>query len=119
MSDSMDNLIVEKMRKYIEANQYSKFVNAVKESGITFAHDIAGYKMMTDERMDYYVLAGQMDKIAPGIGSTRIAKAIDKAGFLVRDSSRTTLKYRFRPLVDNMRTEVLTYRISGDILTSE
>lgn len=115
-----DERIIEMVRKYIEANQYSKFVLSGRESSTqAVVHDIAGYKHFSDESMDYHILVGQMDKVVPGVGAAGAAKALDKAGFLVREKGRTTLKFRFRPLVDNMRTEVQTYRISSSILLSE
>jgi len=112
-----DERVIEMLRKYIGANQFSRFVLCGKDKISSVIHDVAGFRMVVQgERMDYFVLCDQMDKVLPGIGATRAAQAIDNAGFLIREKGRTTLKSRLRPLVDNMRAEVLVYHVSGEIL---
>jgi hypothetical protein len=81
--------------------------------------EMVGYKRSEVGRTDFYILPEQMSKVLPGMNVKNAMKMMDAQGFLVREKRRETQKYRLKPLRNGMDEMILTYRISGAILTGE
>jgi uncharacterized protein (DUF927 family) len=120
-------------RKYLGAYQTGRFIDPDCHNHTVPL--LTGYKKLEDGRVDFYILPDQLDTIVPGVSEKQWVQAMDKAGFLIREESRATPKYRLRvshglerdtedeggigrpPHYIQRHSRVATYRISGSILS--
>jgi putative DNA primase/helicase len=110
--------IITAFRTYIGAYQMSRFLD-LDDRDARIVTEMVGYKRSEVGRTDFYILPEQMSKVLPGMNVKNAMKMMDAQGFLVREKRRETQKYRLKPLRNGMDEMILTYRISGAILTGE